>query len=58
MSIPYDKPRSKEAKQDMASKAAKVYIPAFVPNDVKASQIESQVDKAANKNGADDNTQA
>jgi hypothetical protein len=56
--IPYDKPRSKEAKQDMANKAAKVDVPAFVPNDVKASQIESQVDKAANKNGADDNTQA
>lgn len=43
--IPYDKPRSKESKLEMAQKASKIEVPAFVPNDQKATEIESQVDK-------------
>ena len=43
--IPYDKPRSKESKLEMAHKASTFDVPAFTPNDQKATDIESQVDK-------------
>ena len=45
ITIPYDLPRSKEAKLAMAAKAKEFEVPAFVPNDQKASEIESAVDK-------------
>jgi hypothetical protein len=39
--IPYDKPRSKESKLEMAHKASTFDVPAFIPNDQKATDIES-----------------
>jgi Ubiquitin-activating enzyme active site len=48
--IPYEKPRSKESRHEIAVAASKIEgIPEFVPNDQKASQIESQVDKEQSK---------
>lgn len=43
--IPFSEPRSKDSKMEMAKKASQYEVPVFVPNDEKASQIESQVDK-------------
>lgn len=43
--IPHDKPRSKEAKEEIAKLAATFEQPQFVPNDQKATEIASEVDK-------------
>jgi hypothetical protein len=49
VAIPYEKPRSAESKADMAQKASSYEVSAFVPNDAKASEIESAVEKASKK---------
>lgn len=43
--IPHETPRSKETKHSIAALAATFEQPAFIPNDQKASQIASEVDK-------------
>jgi molybdopterin/thiamine biosynthesis adenylyltransferase len=43
--IPHDKPRSKEAKAEIAKLAATFEQSQFVPNDQKATEIASEVDK-------------
>jgi hypothetical protein len=43
--IPHETPRSKETKLAIANLAATFEQPAFIPNDQKASQIASEVDK-------------
>jgi hypothetical protein len=35
--IPFEKPRSKEAKIEIAFNASLIEVPAFSPNDMKAS---------------------
>ena len=51
--IPYDAPRSEEAKLEMAKLASTVEVKEFKPNDAKAREIESQVDKEQ-KNESED----
>lgn len=61
INIPFEKPRSQEAKYTMAQQASQFEVPEFVPNDQKASQIESQVDKEkqhAKENGEDESEEA
>ena len=43
--IPYEAPRSDEAKTAMAELASKVHVKDFVPDEAKARAIESTVDK-------------
>ena len=43
--IPYEEPRTAEAKQAIAEIAALFKPPAFKPNAQKAREIQSQVDK-------------
>ena len=47
--IPSDKPRSEGFREEVAHKAAKIEVPAFVANDEKAKEIEASVNKEANK---------
>ena len=42
---PYDAPRSEEAKLKMAKHASTLEVKAFKPNEAKAKEIASQVDK-------------
>ena len=43
--IPYEAPRSIEAKKEMAKSALEVTVKEFIPNEEKSKEIESQVDK-------------
>jgi hypothetical protein len=43
--IPFEQPRSSEAKSIIAKKADEIKLPEFIPNDMKASQIAQQVEK-------------
>jgi len=43
--IPYEKPRSAEAKAAIAKLASEIEVPDFVPSDAKATEIASQVEK-------------
>lgn len=54
ITIPYESPRSDESKLKIAQIAAKVIVKEFKPNEAKAKEIASQVDKEQNNQSDDE----
>jgi hypothetical protein len=47
--IPYDNPRDPKSKQDMIAKTKNMTVEEFVPNELKAKQIENEVESSENQ---------
>ena len=50
--IPYDKPRDPKSKQDMINKTKNLLVEEFKPNELKAKEIENEVESSENKEQA------
>ncbi len=56
--IPTKTPRTEEFRRHCGMEASKYEVPAFVPNDEKAKEIQASVNKEANKNEEEEEKKA